>query len=145
MSFLQDPIAVAALISFIVQIIVLFLLVAGYSLKRKSKFRSHGLIMATAVVLHLITILTVMIPNFPIFFSASIPLIDTLIGIIHGTLGSLGLILGIILVSAWQFKKDLTGCFKRKRIMLVTITIWISALVIGIIIFGIYYLPYLLG
>jgi uncharacterized membrane protein YozB (DUF420 family) len=145
MSFLQDPIAVAALTSFIIQIIVLFLLVTGYSLKRKSKFRSHGLVMATAVVLHLITILAVMIPNFPIFFSANIPLIDTIIGITHGILGSLGLILGIVLVSAWQFKKDLTGCFKRKRIMLATITIWISALVIGIIIFGIYYIPYLLG
>lgn len=144
MSFLQDPIAVAALASFIVQIIVLFLLATGYILKRKSKFRTHGSLMAAAVVLHLITILLVMIPNFRFFLSTNISLLEAIIGVTHGILGSLGVILGIIPVSTWRFKNDLTGCFNRKQIMRVTIIIWISALIIGIIIFGIYYIPYLL-
>jgi uncharacterized membrane protein YozB (DUF420 family) len=137
MSILEDPYALAALGSLIVQIVVLFLLVYGYALKRKTKFRSHGTIMAAAVVIHLITIVAIMIPSLILAiipqFIVTAPLeLISIIGTIHGITGIIAIILGIGLVGTWRFSKDITGCFKRKSIMRITISVWIIALVLGI-------------
>jgi len=137
MSILEDPYALAALGSLIVQIVVLFLLVSAYVLKRKTKFRSHGTLMAVAVVTHLITILLIMIPSLilaiiPQFIVAAPLELISIIGTMHGIAGIIAIILGIGLVGAWHFSKDLTGCFKRKNIMRITISIWIIALAFGV-------------
>jgi hypothetical protein len=149
MSILQDPYALAALASLIIQIVVLFLLVFGYTLKRKLKYRSHGIVMASAVVLHLITILTIMIMSFGLIVSmyivpAPFDLIS-IVGLIHGVAGSIAFALGVLLVAAWRFRTDVKGCFKRKNIMLVTITLWVIALALGITLYAIFYGPLILS
>jgi len=149
MSILQDPYAVLALASLIIQIVVLFLLVYGYTLKRKLKFRSHGIVMASAVILHLTSILAIMIMSFALLLSEFIIPAPfdaiSMMGLIHGVAGSIAFALGVVLVAAWHFSSDVKGCFKRKNIMRVTITLWVLALVLGIALFAIFYGPLILG
>lgn len=53
MALLNDPYALVATASLAIQVIVLFLLLNGYMLKRRGVFRRHGFIMTLAVFLHL--------------------------------------------------------------------------------------------
>jgi hypothetical protein len=144
MAFLSDPYALAATASLIIQFVVLFLLFFGYSLKRKLKFLQHGKIMAVALVLHLIMIFAIMIPSFvySVVPSYIIPFpleLISIIGLLHGIAGIIVIILGSWLVAAWHFTKEFTGCFKRKPIMRVTIAAWISALILGIVLYFLFW------
>ena len=144
MALLSDPYALAATGSLIIQFIVLFLLFYGYSLKRKLKFLQHGKTMAVALVLHLIMIFALMIPSFAyaVLPSYIIPFplqLISIIGLLHGIAGILVMILGGWLVAAWHFSKEFTGCYKRKLIMRVTIAAWISALILGIVLYLLFY------
>ncbi|MCL5949735.1 MAG: hypothetical protein M1490_04585 [Candidatus Bathyarchaeota archaeon] len=144
MALLSDPYALTATASLIIQVIVLFLLLYGYSLKRKLKFRQHGRTMAVALVLHLIMIFAIMIPSFAyaVVPSYIIPFpleLISIIGLLHGIAGIAVIILGGWLVAAWHFSKEFMGCFKRKSIMRVTITAWIAALILGIVLYILFY------
>jgi hypothetical protein len=144
MVLLSDPYVLAATASLIIQVIVLFLLLYGYSLKRKLKFWQHGRTMAVALVLHLIMIFTIMIPSFAyaVVPSYIIPFpleLISIVGLFHGIAGIAVIILGGWLVAAWHFSKEVTGCFRRKSIMLLTITAWISALILGIVLYILLY------
>ena len=83
--------------SLIIQVIVLFFLTYGYLLKRRSKFRQHGITMTIAVILHLTVVFYIMIPSFlgsivPKYI-ASTPLeIISFVGLIHGILGTIALL-----------------------------------------------------
>ncbi|HSV50230.1 MAG TPA: hypothetical protein VLH35_07925 [Candidatus Acidoferrales bacterium] len=136
--------------SLIIQIVVLILLFLGYSYKRKLKFRQHGLAMATAVVLHLVTILAIMIPSFalavlPQYIVPQPLMLVSLVGLIHGITGIVAIVLGLYLVAAWGFRVDFTDCFRRKKIMPITLTVWLVALILGIILYAIFYGPLLFG
>jgi uncharacterized membrane protein YozB (DUF420 family) len=138
---------VAATISLILQIVVLVLLFAGVGLKVRKKFRQHGIVMLTAVVLHTITILVVMIPSFILGFSSpgSIDFANTLVvaTLVHGFVGIAALLLGVWLVASWRLKADMKTCFAKKGIMRLTITIWLIALFLGIFIYWNFYAPIL--
>jgi uncharacterized membrane protein YozB (DUF420 family) len=142
MGFLDNYILAIATATLIIQIVVLALLIFGYRLKRQTKFRPHGFIMATALILHAIVIAIVMIPVFALIIRSPHllsfnPAVIT--GIIHGTLGVITLVSGGFLVASWRFKKNVTPCFKNKKIMRWTMVIWVTTLVLGIIL---YYLLY---
>jgi len=144
MTLLSDPYALIATVSLIIQVIVLFLLLYGFSLKRKLKFWQHGRVMAVALILHLIMIFVFMIPSFAyeVVPSYIIPFpleLISIVGLFHGIAGIAAIILGCWLVAAWHFSKEFTGCFKRKSIMRVTIAVWISALIFGIILYILFY------
>jgi uncharacterized membrane protein YozB (DUF420 family) len=144
MALLSDPYALIATASLIIQVIVLFLLLYGYLFKKKLKFRQHGMTMAVALVLHLIMIFAIMIPSFAISVVPSyiipFPLeLISIIGLLHGIAGILVMLLGGWLVAAWHFSKEFKGCFKRKSIMRITITAWISALILGIVLYLLFY------
>jgi uncharacterized membrane protein YozB (DUF420 family) len=137
---------IAATISLILQIVVLVLLFVGVGLKVRKKFRQHGIAMLTAVVLHTITIIVVMIPSFIIGFS-SINLANALVvtTLVHAFVGITALLLGVWLVASWRLKADMKTCFAKKNIMLVTITIWLIALFLGIFTYWNLYAPTLFG
>jgi hypothetical protein len=105
--------------------------------------------MALAVILHLTTILAIMIMSFGFLLSDLIIPAPfdaiSMIGLIHGVAGSIAFALGVVLVGAWHFSSDVKGCFKRKNIMRITITLWLLALVLGIALFAIFYGPLILG
>jgi hypothetical protein len=95
--------------------------------------------MLSAVALHVISIIVVMVPSFGSFFSMPdlINFADTLVIVtfIHVSSGLLAAILGIWLVSSWHLKTELQNCFRKKRVMDVTFTLWTLAIVLGIILY----------
>lgn len=146
----MDIYTLIATASLIVQIVVFVLLVVGFYYKRRQKFRWHGIVMASAVVLHLVTIFAVMIPSFvlaivPEFIIPEPLMLVSMAGLFHGVFGIAAVGLGIYLVAAWGFRRDVQGCFKRKRIMDLTITVWLIALLLGFLIYGLFYGPLLAG
>jgi|WetSurMetagenome_2_1015567.scaffolds.fasta_scaffold81695_2 uncharacterized membrane protein YozB (DUF420 family) len=132
---------IVSTITLVAQIAVLFLLVYGYSLKRKLKFLQHGRVMASAVIIHAITIVFVMIPSIAIIGSirSELPQLSFAVSLAHGALGAIAFALGLYLVAAWRFKSDVKGCFTRKRVMIVTIACWVIAISIGVIVYGVFY------
>ena len=146
---LMDFYTLLATLSLIVQFVVLALLFGGLWLKKTKKFRQHGITMLTAVVLHTITILVVMVPSFISGFSspASIDLANALVvtSLVHAFAGIAALLLGVWLVASWRLKADMKTCFAKKSIMRVTITIWLIALFLGIFMYWTFYAPILFG
>lgn len=117
--------------------------------KRKQKYRRHGLVMTSAVAIHLVAIFAIMIRSFvqaiiPEFILANPFELVSIVSLIHGVLGATAAILGTWRVVSWRFQKDLTGCINKKKYMFATATIWSAALIFGIALYMIF-LPSLLG
>ena len=130
---------VASTISLGIQIVVLGLLISSVFLKSQKRYRQHGFTMLSAVVLHIISIMVVMVPSFGLFFSmpGTVNFTDILVivTLIHVSAGLLAAVLGIWLVGSWHLKADLQTCFRNKRIMDVTFVLWSLAIVLGIAIY----------
>jgi hypothetical protein len=142
MSFLNNSVALTITANLIIQIVVLFLLAYGYNLKSKLKFRQHGIVMSTALILHLIMAAYVMIPSLVLAvikeYIIPTPLaLTSIVALIHVVLGSIALSFGIWLVASWRFRKNIQGCLNKKKYMLKTLTVWIASLVFGIIFYAI--------
>jgi uncharacterized membrane protein YozB (DUF420 family) len=133
----MDYYQIAATISLIFQIVVLVLLFAGVGLKGRKKFRQHGIVMLTAVVLHTIIILAWMVPSFSLSFSGSINLADVIVVtiLVHAFMGIAADLLGIWLVASWRLRADMKTCFAKKSLMRVTITLWLITLFLGIVLY----------
>src|SRR3989304_6792869 len=88
-----------ATVSLAFQITVLALLIVAYALKNRKKFREHGILMTTSVVLHIITILYVMVPSFTSYIPSSGAIDYThpvlIITLTHVALGLIAVALGI--------------------------------------------------
>jgi uncharacterized membrane protein YozB (DUF420 family) len=149
MSLLTNPFALGATISLAIQLVVLFLLIRSYMLKRQLKFREHGLTMAAAVFLHLAIIFSVMIPAFavavvPQYVIPHVSGIVSIISLIHVPAGIIAVALGLWLVVSWRFG-NVKNCFKKKRLMLWTLTVWSISLAFGIALYFIFYWTVLTG
>jgi hypothetical protein len=134
--------------SLVVQIVVLFLLAYGFLLKEKFRYRQHGFVMAAAVVLHLLMVFFLMIPSFvlavvPDYIVVSPLELTSIVGLLHGILGSVAVALGVWLVVAWRFNRDFNGCFARKKMMTPTLYVWVAALTFGIALYVIFIGPLL--
>ncbi len=143
-----SAVVVTVTASLVVQIAVLFLLTFGFMLKRKFRYLQHGFVMAAAVFIHLLMVFVLMIPSFvlavvPDFIVISPLELTSIVGLIHGVLGSVSIVLGVWLVAAWRFKRDFNGCFARKRLMTPTLAVWVTALVFGVALYGIFLGPLL--
>jgi hypothetical protein len=139
-----DVYAIVATATLALEVTVFVLLFVGFYYKRKQKFRLHGTVMASAVALHLITILAVMIPSFviavvPQYIIPEPLLLVSLAGLVHGVLGLAAIGLGVYLVAAWGFRKNVQGCFARKKFMLLTLGLWLVALLLGFLLYGLFY------
>ena len=148
MTLLNNPVALIITTSLVIQIIVLFMLGYGYWLKRKLKFRMHGLVMASAFILHLSMVAYVMIPSFvyaviPDYVVPSPLASVSVFGLIHGILGSIAFSMGAWIVASWRFSKNIQGCIQRKKVMLKTLYIWVAALVFGITLYAFFIGPLL--
>jgi uncharacterized membrane protein YozB (DUF420 family) len=122
-------------LNLILQIVTIIIIGVAFYYKTAKNYRMHGTIMAVAVILHIISFIEVMGPRFrenlDIFTTATFePSIQT--AWIHIIPGAIALVLGIVLVAAWAFRQELAGCFRRKRIMDVTIVLWLFSLIFGI-------------
>lgn len=149
MTFFGDPIALLATGSLIIQVIVLYLLVYGYMLRRKLEFAQHGKVMQVAVTLHLVIIFFVMVPSFaasliPKFVVHHPSSVTTIIALIHAPLGVIAVSLGLWLVLSWR-SQGLKSCFKRRKFMVTALTVWVIALALGIALYFVLYWSALVG
>ena len=143
MPLLNNPFALIATISLTIQIIVLFLLIYGYLLKRRLRFRQHGIVMFSAVVLHLLMVFAIMVPSFvlaifPEFIVRNFYGVKSVVTLVMTGAGGVAVPLGIWLVVSWRFH-DLKDCFKKKRIMIATMSMWLISLSFGIALYIILY------
>ena len=134
----MDTFQIIATLSLVIQLVVLGLLFGGVWLKAMNRFRQHGTIMTTALVLHLITIFSWMIWSFISFLSAgSVDYGNLLVLVIlaHVTFGIIAASLGVWLVASWHLQTHVQKCFGRKRIMLTTIVLWSVSILLGIVLY----------
>lgn len=131
-------------LNLLIQILTLAIIFVSLYYKRKGKMKNHGATMGVAVVLHLLTFVSVMGPIFFEYFSFySTSFDNTLAQVtwIHAVPGAIALILGIILVALWGVNSsNVAGCYKRKRIMDATIVLWLISLLFGIATYVLTYL-----
>ena len=129
--------------SLILQVAILFLLIYGYRLNRRLKFRQHGVVMAYAVFAHLVGVFAIMVPAFalavfPKFIVAHPFELTSIVSVIHEVTGGLALALGVWFVASWRFRKDFKGCFNKRKLMLATMIVWVAALIFGIALYTIF-------
>jgi hypothetical protein len=129
--------------SLVVQLVVLALLLYGYMLFRKLKFREHGVVMAWAVFVHLASVLGIMIPSLvyavlPEYIFVNLLELASVLGLIHVVLGASTLGMGVWFVASWRFRSNFTGCFGKRRAMLATMILWATALVFGIALYTVF-------
>ena len=126
------------------QILTLAILFVSLYYKNKGKPKHHGALMGVAVVLHLITFVSVMGPIFFEYFNFySTALADTLAQVtwLHAIPGAIALVLAVFLVAAWVANSsNVAGCYKRKRIMDITLLLWLVSLLFGIATYVLTYL-----
>ena len=135
---------ISATASLIIEMAALALLTVGYVLKGRRKYREHGVTMTIAVILHLVTIASVMIPSLLAGFfpptgisPGTINYADTIvmISLVHVALGITAASIGVWLVGSWHLKTDVSKCFPKKRFMIATLTIWLIAILLGIFLY----------
>ena len=130
-------------ISLVLQIAIFFLLLGSIWLKTAKKFRQHGITMLTALVLHTTTIVAVMIPSFGGIGSGQYSLIISVLAVIHGILGTGAEILGVWIVASWRLRDSIAQCVSKRIPMRLTLIIWITAILLGILIYLNLYTPFL--
>jgi uncharacterized membrane protein YozB (DUF420 family) len=134
----SESILLVSTLSLVIELVVLGLLIFAYVLRGKKLFRQHGITMTTALVLHLVTILSWMVWSFISFFSAgSVDYGDilVLVTLAHVALGIIAASLGVWLVASWHLQVNMQMCFARKKIMLTTLTLWLTAIFLGSILY----------
>ncbi len=137
----MDFYLLVATISLAMQLVVLVLLVTAYELNRQKKFRQHGILMFTSVILHIITVLIIMVPSFSViaFTTTGLSSIIILLTVIHAVFGLSTLALGVWIAFSWRFRRSLQYCAPKKRVMRATFTLWAISIVFGVIMyFGLY-------
>lgn len=125
-------------ISLGIQIIVLGLLVGAFFLKTQKKYRQHGIVMLSAVILHIISTLAVMVRSFAAFIGpgpVDLSNVLVMVTLIHVSAGLLAALLGVWLVGSWHLKIDMQNCFRKKRVMDATLVLWFMAIVLGIFLY----------
>ena len=100
--------------------------------------------MGVAVFLHVLSFLLVMGPSFFggfEFFTTETYNLGVQTTLFHAVTGAIALILGIRLVAAWALRpSDIAACNRRKRIMDITILLWLASLIFGTATYLIFYL-----
>ena len=130
-------------INLILQIVMFLIIVIGLVYKNKRKFKKHGGIMGIAVILHVLSFLLVMGPslyeNYD-FFTTATSDVGVQTTWIHAAPGAIAMIMGIILVGAWTLRpSNIAACSRMKRIMDITVLLWLISLIFGITTYLVFY------
>jgi hypothetical protein len=125
-------------VSFVLQIVILFLLILGLPLARgfgvKKNLMRHGYLTVLALILHTLIIFIVMIPSFGNGLGdlgeLSFPYSFTVWS--HVVLGTVAEVLGVLVVGFWVSKPlSNMACARVKKLMLPLFVIWTLAVVNG--------------
>ena len=138
----MDYFQLIATINLIFQIVTLSIVIFGYILKRKMQFRNHGILMLVATVMQFISFLLIMGPAFVSLAENGLiqrPIWVSTVTIIHASLGGVVLAIGIWIAASWHLRTSIELCIKKKCIMRYLIIAWVSALILGIILYSLLY------
>ncbi|MEM4244530.1 MAG: hypothetical protein QXP44_07025, partial [Candidatus Bathyarchaeia archaeon] len=113
------------------------LIFAGLELKRRKRLRQHGLLMLAAVVMHTVLILAWMAPAFASLFTSSTNFADAFVMaiLVHAFSGVAADALGVWLVASWRLRVDMQACFAKKRVMHITMALWMISLFLGVAVY----------
>ena len=130
-------------INLILQIVMVLIIVIGLIYKNKNKFKIHGGLMGIAVILHVLSLLLVMGPslyeNYD-FFTTGTSELGVQTTWIHAIPGAIAMILGIVLVVSWALRSsNIAACSRKKRLMDVTVLLWLISLAFGIATYIVFY------
>ncbi len=130
-------------ITLVIQLVIFVLLIVGLGLKRQKRFRQHGFLMVSCVVLHIVSVIVIMVPSFSAisFTPTGLPTVILALSGIHTFFGLAALILGLWLSAVWRFRQSLEYCMPKKRFMLVTFSVWLIAISLGTTLYFVLYLP----
>ena len=128
----------------IIQIMTMLMILVSFYFMKKGKLKQHGILMGLAVILHFLTFVSVMGPifnqNFE-FFSTETSFLLVQTTWLHAIPGAIALLLAIFLVGKWLIHASVTAsCYKRRRIMDVTLIFWLTSLMFGIVTYVLIYL-----
>jgi uncharacterized membrane protein YozB (DUF420 family) len=131
-------------VNLLIQILSFVIISIGIGYKIKKKFKIHGILMGSGIILHLLFFVVAMWPSFSgafDFFTTSTSLLGVQAMWIHAILGLITLILGLYVVVSWLLHvSNISSCFKKKRIMDVILISWLTSLVFGIVTYLSFYL-----
>jgi uncharacterized membrane protein YozB (DUF420 family) len=124
--------------------IIQIMILVSFNYLKKGKLTQHGILMGLAVILHFLTFVSVMGPifnqNFE-FFSTETSFLLVQTTWLHAIPGAIALLLAIFLVGKWLIHASVTAsCYKRRRIMDVTLIFWLTSLMFGIVTYVLIYL-----
>jgi len=130
-------------INLILQIVMFLIIVIGLVYKNKRKFKIHGGLMGIAVILHVLSFLLVMGRSFSEgydFFTTATSELGVQTTWIHAVPGAIAMIMGIVLVGAWALRSsNIAACRRRKRLMDITVLLWLVSLIFGITTYIVFY------
>ncbi len=136
------PVIFLSQANLVLEIIILMVLFAAFTLKRKGKFLRHGGMMLVGVVLSILSFVIVMGPA--LFSLVQNGLFDNpgrlyFVTLVHAGLGGTALVLGGFLVASWHLQASTQNCVRRKKIMRLTFVLWVLALILGILLYMLLY------
>ncbi len=130
-------------VNLIIQVVMFLIIVIGLVYKNKRKFKIHGTLMGIALILHVLSFLLVMGPSFSQayeYFTTATSDAGVQTTWIHVVPGAVAMIMGIILVGLWALRpSNLAACARRKRLMDITVLLWLISLVFGIATYILFY------
>ena len=130
-------------VNLMIQIVSFLIIAVAIGFKMKKKYRIHGVLMGIGAILHLVFFAVAMWPSFSgafDFFTTSTSLLGVQTMWIHAIPGLITIILGLYVLVSWLLHvSDISGCFKKKRIMDVVLVSWLISLIFGIVTYLYFY------
>lgn len=127
-----------AQINLVFQIIILMVLLTGYALKRRNRLFQHGTAMLMAVALNAVSIFLVMGPSLLARLESiqENPSSGLSIAILaHSALGGFLELLGVWIIGSWHLKPSTQGCAGKRKIMLLTLALWVTNILLGFLLY----------
>ena len=130
-------------VNLILQVVMFLIIVIGLVYKKRNKFKIYGGLMGIAVILHVISLLLVMGPSFSEgyeYFTTATSDVGVQTTWIHAVPGAIAMIMGTFLVVAWALRpSNIAACSRRKRLMDITVLLWLISLMFGITTYLVFY------
>jgi uncharacterized membrane protein YozB (DUF420 family) len=124
------------------QVLTLVILLVGFMLKQRRKYFLHGVLMLVAVIMNALSFFLIMGPS---LFSMREFVADytldrlSIVTVVHVAFGATAEILAAAIVVLWHLQKSTQACVRRKRLMKVTLILWVLALLLGILFYALAY------
>ena len=130
-----------AIANLIAQTSVLLIIGLSLWLKKRGSFVWHGNTMLVAVIVPALLVVSHMGPAFVALTKEAIetPNPVSVVGMVHAATGAVAVFLGLWLVTMWSLVWESTGiCAQKKGLMLKILVLWLAALGIGIVYYGLH-------